>query len=48
MIMDLMNVEQCIIVSHSAELQVDTSDVILLKSEQLSTDYNRGNIIWKY
>ena len=47
-IMDLMNVEQCIIVSHSAELQVDTSDVILLKSEQLSTDYNRGNIIWKY
>lgn len=47
-IMDLMNVEQCIMVSHSAELQVDTSDVILLKSSQLSTDYDRGNIIWRY
>ena len=47
-IMDIMNVEQCIMVSHSSELQVDTSDVILLKSSQLSTDYDRGNIIWRY
>ena len=47
-IMDIMNVEQCVMISHSSELQVDNSDVILLKSSQLSTDYLRGNIIWKY
>lgn len=47
-IMDIMNVEQCVMISHSSELQVDTSDVILLKSSQLSTDYLRGNIVWKY
>lgn len=47
-IMDIMSVEQCIMVSHSSELQVDTSDVILLKSSHLSTDYNQGNIIWRY
>lgn len=47
-IMSIMNVEQCIMVSHSSELQVDTSDVILLKNSQLSTDYDRGNIIWRY
>lgn len=47
-IMQIMNVEQCIMVSHSSELQVDTSDVILLKNSQLSTDYDRGNIIWRY
>lgn len=47
-IMDIMNVEQCVMISHNSELQVDNSDVILLKSSQLSTDYTRGNIIWKY
>lgn len=47
-IMNIMNVEQCIMISHNAELQVDSSDVILLKSSQLSEEYLRGNIIWKY
>jgi len=47
-IMDMMNVEQCVMVSHSNELEVDRADVILLKSSKLSLDYERGNIIWKY
>lgn len=47
-IMDIMNVEQCVMVSHSTELQVENSDVILLKSTHLSSDYNRGNVIFKF
>lgn len=48
-IMSIMNTEQCILISHNSELQVDSSDVILLKtSEGFSTEYNRGNIIWRY
>lgn len=47
-IMSIMNTEQCVLISHNSELNVDNSDVILLKSSNLSTDYNRGNVIWKY
>jgi DNA repair exonuclease SbcCD ATPase subunit len=47
-IMDIMHTEQCIMISHNSELQVDNSDVILLKHDETNSDYNRGNIIWSY
>lgn len=47
-IMDIMNVEQAVMISHNSELQSEMSDVILLKSRELSSDYTRGNIVWKY
>ena len=47
-IMDIMGTEQCIMISHNSELQVDNSDVILLKHDGNNNDYLRGNIIWKY
>ena len=47
-IMDIMNTEQCIMISHNSELQVDNSDVILLKHDENNMDYQRGNIIWSY
>ena len=47
-IMDIMDTEQCIMISHNSELQVDNSDVILLKHDESNSDYNRGNIIWSY
>lgn len=47
-IMDIMNTEQCIMISHNSELQVDNSDVILLRHDETNNDYLRGNIIWKF
>lgn len=47
-IMDIMGTEQCIMISHNSELQVDNSDVILLRHDENNMDYLRGNIIWKY
>lgn len=47
-IMSIMNTEQCVLISHNSELNVDDSDVIILKSEHLSREYTRGNVIWKY
>jgi len=47
-IMNIMHTEQCIMISHNSELQLDTSDVIVLKSTNLSSDYTKGNIIWNY
>ena len=47
-IMDIMHTEQCIMISHNSELQVDNSDVILLKHDESNSDYMRGNIIWSY
>lgn len=47
-IMYIMGTEQCIMISHNSELQVDNSDVILLKHNDTNSDYNRGNIIWRY
>lgn len=47
-IMNIMHTEQCIMISHNSELQLDTSDVIVLKSNNLSSDYTKGNIIWDY
>ena len=47
-IMVIMNTEQCVLISHNSELNVDNSDVIVLKSRNLSSEYTRGNIIWKY
>ena len=47
-IMNIMHTEQCIMISHNSELQLDTSDVIVLKSNNLSSDYTKGNIIWSY
>ena len=43
-----MHTEQCIMISHNTELQIDNSDVILLKHDETNSDYNRGNIIWSY
>ena len=43
-----MNTEQCVLISHNSELNVDDSDVIVLKSDHLSREYTRGNVIWKY
>ena len=47
-IMDIMGTEQCIMISHNAELQVDNADVILLKHDLNNTEYRRGNIIWSF
>ena len=47
-IMDIMGTEQCIMISHNSELQVDNADVILLKHDKNNPDYMRGNIIWSY
>lgn len=47
-IMDIMGVEQCIMISHNSELPVDNSDVILLKHDENISDYDRGNIIWRF
>jgi DNA repair exonuclease SbcCD ATPase subunit len=46
-VMNMMNTEQCIMISHNSELQVDDADIILLKSSE-NNDYGHGNIIWKY
>lgn len=45
-IMQIMNTEQCIMISHNSELQVDDTDVILLKHDVNNPEYMRGNIIW--
>ena len=47
-IMTIMGTEQCIMISHNTELQVDDCDVILLRHDPNNTDYTRGNIIWSY
>lgn len=47
-IMDIMHTEQCIMISHNSELQVDNSDVILLRHDETNNDYLRGNIVWKF
>ena len=47
-IMDIMGTEQCIMISHNSELQVDNSDVILLRHDDANMDYNRGNVIWRF
>lgn len=47
-IMSIMGTEQCIMISHNTELQVDDCDVILLRHDPNNTDYTRGNIIWSY
>lgn len=47
-IMDIMHTEQCIMISHNSELQVDNSDVILLRHDETNDDYQRGNIIWRF
>lgn len=47
-IMSIMGTEQCIMISHNTELQVDDCDVILLRHDPNNTDYARGNIIWSY
>ena len=47
-IMDIMGTEQCIMISHNTELQVEDSDVILLRHDENNIDYRRGNIIWSY
>lgn len=46
-VMNMLGTEQCIMISHNSELQVDSADIILLKSSE-NNDYNHGNIIWKY
>lgn len=47
-IMDIMGTEQCIMISHNSELQMDDFDIILLKHDIDNMDYRRGNIIWSY
>ena len=47
-IMSIMGTEQCIMISHNSELQLDNADIILLKHDTNNPDYNRGNIIWSY
>jgi len=47
-IMDIMGTEQCIMISHNSELQIDNSDVILLRHDENNMDYERGNVIWRF
>lgn len=46
-VMDMMHVEQCIMISHNSELQVDKADIILLRSSE-NSQYESGNVIWKF
>lgn len=43
-IMNIMKTEQCIMISHNSELDVNNADVILLKSSD--GNISDGNIIW--
>ena len=47
-IMDIMRTEQCVLISHNTEVDVDDCDVILLRHDNLSGEYDRGNIIWSF
>ena len=47
-IMDIMGVEQCVMISHNAELQDDAFDLIVLRQIEGADLPARGNIIWKY
>ena len=48
-IMDIMRTEQCIMISHSSELIVENSDIILLRSDGISSiPSGNANIIWDF
>lgn len=48
-IMDIMNTEQCIMISHSSELIMENTDLILLKTDGISSmPSDNTNIIWSY
>ena len=47
-IMDIMHTEQCILISHNSELDLSNSDVIVLRTDNISSDHIYGNIIWRY
>lgn len=47
-IMDLMETEQCIMISHSSEMIVSNADIILLRSDGIDIDKSTNNIIWYF
>ena len=48
-IMDIMNTEQCIMISHSSELIMENTDLILLKTDGISSMPQNGtNVVWSY
>ena len=48
-IMDIMNTEQCIMISHSSELIMENTDLILLKTDGISSiPQNSTNVVWSY
>ena len=48
-IMDIMNTEQCIMISHSSELIMENTDLILLKTDGISSmPQNNTNVVWSY
>ena len=46
-IMNIMNTEQCIMISHSSEIIIENADVILLRSDGISISPTT-NIIWSF
>lgn len=47
-IMEIMGTEQCIMISHSSELIVENADLILLKSDGISSIPVDANVIWDF
>lgn len=47
-IMEIMGTEQCIMISHSSELIVENADIILLKSDGISSIPAEANVIWDF
>ena len=46
-LIDLLNVEQCFIISHNSEINMRDCDVIVLKTSDQYTNFD-GNIIYNY
>ena len=47
-IMNIMNTEQCIMISHSSEIITENSDIILLRSDGITSISPTSNIIWDF
>ena len=47
-LMMTLQCEQCVMISHNAELNMKTMDVIVLKNSDPSSSYYEGNVIYDY
>ena len=47
-IMDAMHTEQCIMISHSSEMITNNADIILLRSDGITSVDPNANVIWDF